>query len=245
MDGPGVFRMYSERIGEGHGAISLMTLLGLKRLGLIYLHKGELEPVEDQAHPGHEGAYERLFVHAVAVPKGVAVQGHISKYALSVHPHEGMDPPPAEQWKEPGILLIHGRVGIGARSDQARTEIIGEIPSEADLRPDVGADVQVSQTGAQIGYKIITPSSARGRLKHLIPVFKKKIQNRLIPDLMVPPLRNLIPFPTMNRLLNIFGIGVPAGHPQHDFPGVHVTAGCNSTPLWRLRKVPCAISAYR
>jgi hypothetical protein len=172
-----------------------MIFLGLKPFGLVNLHKGDFEPVDDQAHAGHEGAYKGLFVHAVTVPKGVAVQRHISKHALSVHPHEGMDAPPAEQWKEPGILLIHGRVGIGARSDQARAEIIGEIPPEPDLCPDVGADVQVSQGGAQIGYKIITPSSARSRSKHLVPVFKKKIQNRLIPYLIVPALGNFVPFP--------------------------------------------------
>ena len=52
---------------------------------------------------------------------------------------------------------------------------------------------------------------------------KEEIQNRLIPDLMVPTLGGIIPFPPMNGFLNILGIGMPPHDPRHDFPGIHLT----------------------
>ena len=131
-----------ERKGQRSEMLSILLLF--KLFGPVNVRVGDFDPVNDDAQASDDLGDERFFLDAVAVAERVSVKQDIAGDGFSVDRKKSMHPETAQGREETRIRIVQGGAAVGARTDQIRSKIIRDIPSEAYLTAEIGAGQGIS-----------------------------------------------------------------------------------------------------
>ena len=201
----------------------LFMFLEFELLGPKDMRVGNLETVDNDPDPADEIGNKVLLLDTVTVPERIPVEQDIPCDGIAVNGTKEMDAQTMEGAEETRVITVHRSVAVRTGSDEKRSEIIREVPSEADLASGVGTGEGVSGAASYVGDHIKTEVSIKLDLQHPPFALEKYIEDRFIVELVFPPLRVGCGDPPVDYFLAVLRIGMTPDNAHIQFKGIHLS----------------------